>query len=280
MSLIFKKELISMARTKREQSPIGAYHVLLRSSETLFLSDADRAVFEDLCRRYFSGKALYSLAMLPDRVHMVFSDGGEGVSATIKPLTTSYARYYNRTYKREGKLFSDRFKSTAAADNAQLADCVIYVDSTYGASPVCDKESFFANICSKEEYAKRINTRLGRVCLDAYDAFSDEDILTLMCRISGSDPADVSGMTDRQKRELVRAASEHRWVSVRRMSEALGLEKPVSVQKKPASAKGEEEKRSAKSEKTEKTEKKTQTPPVKEENQEKDDRRNLSVWLL
>lgn len=30
---------------------------------------------------------------------------------TMKPVTTSYARYFNRTHNREGKLFAGRFKS-------------------------------------------------------------------------------------------------------------------------------------------------------------------------
>lgn len=265
-----------MARTKREQSPIGAYHVLLRSAENLFPSDGDRAEFEQLCRKYFtSGKRLYSLAMTNDRIHLVFADGGESPSAVIKPITTSYARYYNRTYKRTGKLFADRYKSRAAADTAELADFVIYVDSTYGASVLRDKTDFFETVCPRAEYERRVSGRLEKVCLDAFDAFSNDDILNTICRMCGISRAELDGMSERDRRAAVRSASVCRWVSVRRMCEAAGIEGTVSAARPQSAKHSEPYAAAAVTQSDTAVEKPSETQTEKE-----DDRRNLSVWLL
>lgn len=263
-----------MARTKREQSPIGVYHVLLRSAENLFPSDSDREEFEQLCRKYFAdGKHLYSLAMTNDRIHLVFADGGESPSAVIKPLTTSYARYYNRTYKRTGKLFADRYKSRAAADTAELADFVVYVDSTYGESELCDKTDFFETVCTRAEYERRVSGRLEKVCLDAFDAFSDDDILNTICRMCGISRAEFDGMTEKDRRAAVRAASVCKWVSVRRMCEAAGIERAV-----PA-ARSRSAEHTAADEAAETVQSDTEKPSETETERE-EERRNLSVWLL
>ena len=43
---------------------------------------------------------------------------------TMKPVTTSYARYFNRTHEREGKLFADRFKSEPLETDEEIAECI------------------------------------------------------------------------------------------------------------------------------------------------------------
>ncbi len=269
-----------MARTKREQSPIGMYHVLLRSEENLFVSAEDKAEFEALCKTYFSGKRkLYSLAMMSDRIHMIFSDGGDGISEIIKPLTTSYARYYNRTYNRTGKLFTDRYKSVAATAVSDIADSVIYVDSTYEVSSVSDKAAFFKDICKKSEYEKRMAGKLEKVCMDSFDTFSKQDIIAIICRMVGISMAELDAMTSKEKREAVRVAAVCKWVSIRRMSEALGLEGAVS-RETPKKAPAKKAPPAKKSEK--KTEKKPDEKPTVqvEEKEEKPRNNNLSVWLL
>lgn len=275
-----------MARTKRETSPLGLYHVLLRSEENLFPTADDKHEFEQICKKYFTDeKQLYSLSTDTNKIHLVFSDGGDGISEIIKPLTTSYARYYNRTYNRTGKLFVDRYKSLAITDTAQLTDCIVYVDSLYGASSVCRKDRFFAEICSRDEYEKRISGRLEKVCMDSFDAFSNDDIINIISRMTGVDKAEILSMDEKQKKELIRTASSCKWVSVRRMCEAVGLEKAVSAVKK-TTAKGTVKNKPAHniSDKPNNTINKTPEIPVEETVEEtveeKPRNNNLSVWLL
>ena len=41
---------------------------------------------------------------------------------TMKPVTTSYARYFNRTHNREGKLFAGRFKSEPLETDEEIEE--------------------------------------------------------------------------------------------------------------------------------------------------------------
>ena len=43
---------------------------------------------------------------------------------TMKPVTTSYARYFNRVHEREGKLFAGRFKSDPLETTAEIEECI------------------------------------------------------------------------------------------------------------------------------------------------------------
>lgn len=280
-----------MARTKREVSPLGLYHVLLRSEENLFPTADDKHEFEQICKKYFTdGRVLYSLAMNEYKIHLIFSDGGDGISEIIKPLTTSYARYYNRTYNRTGKLFTDRYKSTAISDEKQLADCVIYVDSTYEISDICQKDRFFEDICTKAEYEKRISGKLEKVCMDSFDTFSKDDIIAVICRMADISSSELLDMDEKQKKEIIRTASSCKWVSVRRMCEAVGIEGAVSTVKKASQKAAVKNKPDANiSGKTKKKNvEKTAEVPVKENIEEsieeiieeKPRNNNLSVWLL
>lgn len=225
-----------MPRAKREQSPINSYHVLLRGEQPLFPSNTDKAVFLELCKKYFIGDIkLYALAVLSDRIHLVFEENGGGASSIIKPLTTSYARYYNRTYSRSGKLFTDRYKSVAISDKQQLTDCVVYVDLMYGESDICSKTEFFNNICASDEYRRLMDNGVKNVCIDAFDLFTNDDILSMMCRITGEDISAVNSMNIIQKREFLKkaaSASAYKWVSKSKMASALG----VTIQSSPSSS--------------------------------------------
>lgn len=256
-----------MARTKREQSPIGGYHVLLKSVEPLFPNEESKNVFKELCIRYFPENSLYSLALLPRCVHMVFSDGGRGASGALKPLTTSYARYYNRTLGHTGSLFDGRFRSEAASDNSELADFAVYVDSVYGTDGMFPKDAFFKNVCPGDEYRRRMNGRLKRVCIDAFAEFSDAQIFEIICRINGVSSKNAAAFTEKEKRALVKNASAQKWVSMRRMSEAAGLA-ATAVREKPRAAKRD---------------KPSDAPaPAAESSRESGGGRkqDLSVWLL
>ena len=43
---------------------------------------------------------------------------------TMKPVTTSYARYFNRVHNRQGKLFSGRFISEPLETEEEIEECI------------------------------------------------------------------------------------------------------------------------------------------------------------
>ncbi|MCI5604525.1 MAG: hypothetical protein MR413_02600 [Clostridia bacterium] len=99
-----------MAREARKLSSTGMYFIQLKG-ECLFKNDSDKTVFEELLKKYFAQGEVYGYSLSETEIAMVVKEAPNGISMTMKPLTTSYARYFNRTYEISGKLFSDRFKS-------------------------------------------------------------------------------------------------------------------------------------------------------------------------
>ncbi len=50
------------------------------------------------------------------------------VSEFMRNVQGMYARWYNRTYERQGRLWGDRFKSVLLGDERAVLDCVLYVE--------------------------------------------------------------------------------------------------------------------------------------------------------
>lgn len=120
-----------MAREKRQISPTGIYHVLLRGIDELFGEEADFGEFINILNTYFdaSDAKLLGYALMKNRVHMIIDEGNVGISAVIKPICTRYARYYNRVYDLQGKLFYDRYKSEPVEDKNKLSEIKAFLKS-------------------------------------------------------------------------------------------------------------------------------------------------------
>ena len=50
------------------------------------------------------------------------------LSELMRNVQAAFARWYNKTYDRQGRFWADRFKSTVLADEEALLDCMLYVD--------------------------------------------------------------------------------------------------------------------------------------------------------
>lgn len=120
-----------MARVKRQLSPTGIYHVLLRGIDELFSEQADFEEFIDILGRYFDGAdaELLGYALMKNRVHMIIKEGKSKLSLVMKPICTSYARYYNRVHDLQGKLFYDRYKSEPVFDEENLEEVKGFLNS-------------------------------------------------------------------------------------------------------------------------------------------------------
>lgn len=107
-----------MAREKRRVSENGIYMVSLRGNELqLFKDSRDYDEFIGLLEKYFDGEnGILAYSLSEDTAEFVVKTQQSSITAAMKPLLTSYARYYNRTYMRTGKVFYDRYKSEPVPD--------------------------------------------------------------------------------------------------------------------------------------------------------------------
>lgn len=117
-----------MAREARKRSKSGMYIIAFRGEE-LFKSDKDKSVFLELTEKYFEDGEIYGSNLSKTEARLVVKEAPKGISMTVKPLTTSYARYFNRTHNQTGKLFDGRFKSIPIESNEEKEEALKNIKS-------------------------------------------------------------------------------------------------------------------------------------------------------
>lgn len=113
-----------MARQARKLSKSGNYYISLRGEE-LFVTDEDKQRFIEILEKNFATGIIHGYELAKTEIRLVVKEGEKGISMTMKPVTTSYARYFNRVHEREGKLFADRFKSEPLETTAEIEEYIV-----------------------------------------------------------------------------------------------------------------------------------------------------------
>jgi len=256
-----------MARTGRVESRMGIYHVLLRGMNELFLADNDFNEFTAILKKYASLGALkvYSYTLLKNRVHLVVGVSGS-IGLALKPLCTSYARYFNRTYQREGKLFYDRLKSEPINSEGELKNVVCFVNSisaslgeNYAYSSISDggREICVPGILSRREL---LDTTVSEMFVEDYDCLSKKEIGQYIYALCGVMPSAFNKLSAQEQKEALAKLTEKRWIAKNKLYDILEINRPREASPQP------------------KPQPKPQAEPVKKPEPEKD--RGLSVWLL
>ncbi len=249
-----------MARAGREKSESGVYHVLLRGAGGLFKEKSDYIEFRSKLSEYF-GKNVRLLAflLLSNRVHLIIDEGDGELSKALKPLCTSYARYFNRTYGASGKLFYDRYKSVPLDKKEDIADSVAFLNALsrrfagketsslaeyLGTPAICDTKHLRFLIGERAESMKP-----RALHLDDYTQLSKEDFEEILKIVADCTLEELSRL-NRNDERFKRIFSQS--VTARAVLPLFGVHIKSPRAKKP-----------------EKPDEKEDTP-----------RKNLSVWLL
>ncbi len=243
-----------MARKGRIKSSEGLYHVVLRSEDKLFFRENDYLEFINILKRYFvdTDSKLYAYSLEQNRVHLVFFTPDD-ISIVMKPLCTSYARYINRTYTRNGALFYDRFISEPIEYGDTLKQSVIFVHEHKKAKYTSKSEYINkADLCDISRLRKDIdeikNPSLVYIFVDDYASMSDKELKEYIMSIGTQNkkPSDE---------ELLEYAIKNSNLSLARVKRVLGLTKPVKVER-------------------------AKKPVEKKEEPKKTNRQELNYWLL
>ncbi len=238
-----------MARKGRIKSSNGIYHIVLRGEKGLFFGENDYIEFLNMIKRYFDNTSsrLFAYSLEKNKIHLVFYTPVE-ISAVMKPLLTSYARYINRVHKKTGKLFYDRYISEPIDDDI-LKDAVIFVNE-HKKAKYKSKEEYLnrLELCDISRFDKKAledikNPSLIYPFVDDYQAMSDNELKSYLLSIAVGNPA---------KKELLETALTYSNLSRARVSKLFNLARLNKAKKaKPK-----------------------QQEPVRQKKQE------LSVWLL
>lgn len=253
-----------MARTMRQISKTGVYHVLLRG-DALFQKDEDKRYFESLLLEYFQKDAILGYLLQENRIHIVIHS--DSLSKEIKSLCTAYARYYNRCYSVEGKLFCDRFKSEPLEDEESVSRTLAYINR-FGAK-------------------KKKKNEIRRLAMDDYERMPEEELCKTVYWLSGLMPQKTCSAEEKtQIRTSVRESGRLRIGLLRPIlgEEEKTAPKPKNMPKAKKSAVPKSVKKTVKKPKPEKVEEvpAAEEIPQKAEKPEesKKKKKELSVWLL
>ncbi|MCD8391055.1 MAG: hypothetical protein LUD03_04360 [Firmicutes bacterium] len=119
-----------MAREARKISPSGLYIVQLDGSKLFYDSDDKRAFAETAEKSFSEGGKIYACVMTDSSVKMVVKESAKGISATMKSVKVSYARYFNKAHQINGALFSGRFKSEPLETEADAENAAKNLDGS------------------------------------------------------------------------------------------------------------------------------------------------------
>lgn len=135
-----------MARTARQKSESGIYHVMLRGcgKQCLFEDDADRNKFLEILSSNTEKYRVSVLAwcLMDNHIHLVLSDGQEGLSQCLKAIAGHYAMYFNSRTAHVGHVFQDRFKSKPIETDGYLLQAVRYVHNNPEKAGIATAEDY------------------------------------------------------------------------------------------------------------------------------------------
>jgi REP element-mobilizing transposase RayT len=129
----YRKRLvvINMPRRAREKSKSGIYHIIIRGAnkQEIFHDEEDNFKFLEILQRYQEKSEIqvHGWCLMSNHIHLLLSEGKEGLAITMKRIGVSFVWYYNWKYKTTGHLFQDRFKSEKVETDEYLLTVVRYI---------------------------------------------------------------------------------------------------------------------------------------------------------
>jgi putative transposase len=117
----------------KEALPDGIYHAFNRGVErrTIFLDRYDYSRFLAQMRRSLDREpsvTLLAYALMPNHFHVLVQQSDQlGMSRFMRRLSTGYAMYFNKRYKRVGSLFQGKYKAVRVIGPAHLIDVSRYI---------------------------------------------------------------------------------------------------------------------------------------------------------
>lgn len=122
-----------MPRKKRQESPTGVYHWIVRgmNKKDLFHRKEDYQRFRDLIVEYKTAfsVAIYHYCLMTNHVHMLLqTEGLVQLSRFSHYLQRRYAYYYCGQYRWTGSVFQRSYRSFAVDRDEYLLECGRYIE--------------------------------------------------------------------------------------------------------------------------------------------------------
>ncbi len=120
-----------MPRGSRIDAVGAVHHIMVRGIERrkIFDRDADRDNFLHRMGEILlnTGTPCFAWSLMPNHFHLLLRTGDVPVSTVMRRLLTGYAIWFNRSRRRHGHLFQNRFKSILCQEDSYLLELVRYI---------------------------------------------------------------------------------------------------------------------------------------------------------
>lgn len=120
-----------MPRGSRIDAVGAIHHIMVRGIERrkIFDGDADRDHFLHRMGEILldTETTCFAWALMPNHFHLLLRTGNIPVSTVMSRLLTGYAIWFNRSRRRVGHLFQNRFKSILCQKDSYLLELVRYI---------------------------------------------------------------------------------------------------------------------------------------------------------
>ena len=80
------------------------------NKQDIFFEEKDYLEFQDIIKKTKKNflYQLYSYVLMPNHIHLEIKDKNQKLSPIIHSMSTSYANYFNKKYKRVGQVNENR----------------------------------------------------------------------------------------------------------------------------------------------------------------------------
>lgn len=240
-----------MARVHRMKSSSGIYHVMHRGvdKQDIFSSAKDYEIFLEkmLFAKYSSNCKVYGYCLMTNHVHLLIKEEDESIGETIKRIAISYSAYYNKTHKRTGHLFENRFKSEPVENDIYFMTVLRYIHQNplkakmvtdinnyqwsswhnYAhddSQELVDKDLTLGIFCGKKEFLDFMQIVDDTICLEMDDKkeFSDIELrkkIEAVIKIS-----DLLVLDKKDRVQKIGIIKEDTGASIRQLARVLGID--------------------------------------------------------
>ncbi len=120
-----------MSRKPRLHETGDIHHVMSHGIDTLnlFETEQDCTKFIEILEKNFIkfDCHCYAFTLMKSHYHLLLRPSGDNFSKMMRNINNTFARYINKTRKRRGYVFFDRFKSIPTRDLNYVKNLVLYI---------------------------------------------------------------------------------------------------------------------------------------------------------
>ena len=169
-----------MPRVARVKTTHQSYHIMIRSIKELelFKEDSDKIKYFQLIEKnqLKYGFKVHAYCLMNNHGHLIIDPAGADISKIMHAINFSYARYFNKKYKRYGHVFQDRFKSKIVDTRSYMITLSAYIHNNPKDIPGYENNVQDYPFSSFKEYLNQTNQFgiLTRTYLEELIGFKSE----------------------------------------------------------------------------------------------------------